>query len=162
MGPKAYETYIFQVFRNCNFLVPRCRHKTKSTDQVRFFFDKAHARHKASNQEGQGKPLRSLTSHRRVNDLRGAPRPAWLRALCQAFCWVKKKNNGRGCKILLNKAPVQGDYFLVFEWIETTPIYFETTLVDEAKRLKSLWNLPEGSCTPFKSLLLNIESFWIQ
>ena len=76
---------------NCNFLVPRCRHKTKSTDQVRFFFDKAHARHKASNQEGQGKPLRSLTSHRRVNDLRGAPRPAWLRALCQAFCWVKKK-----------------------------------------------------------------------
>ena len=86
-----YEEEFMRVLFNCNFLVPRCRHKTKSTDQVRFFFDKALARHKASNQEGQGKPLRSLTSHRRVNDLRGAPRPAWLRALCQAFCWVKKK-----------------------------------------------------------------------
>ena len=35
-----------------------------------------------------------------------------------------KRKNGRGCKILLNKAPVQGDYFLEFESVETCPIHF--------------------------------------
>ena len=42
-----------------------------------------------------------------------------------------KRKNGRGCKILLNKAPVQGDYFLEFESVETCPIHF--FLLDEQK-----------------------------
>ena len=53
-----------------------------------------------------------------------------------------KRKNGRGCKILLNKAPVQGDYFLVFEWIETTPIYF--SVYNKAKRTKRLGILSIG------------------
>ena len=111
--------------KNCNFLVPRCRHKTKSTDQVRFFFDKAHARHKASNQEGQGKPLRSLTSHRRVNDLRGAPRPAWLRALCQALCWVKKKKWTRTQRFCWIRQRYMEIIFWYFRRIEALQIYFK-------------------------------------
>ena len=39
-------------------------------------------------------------------------------------CAESKRKNGRGCKILLNKAPVQGDYFLEFESVESCPIHF--------------------------------------
>ena len=90
--------------------------QNRETESV-FFFDKAQCascfrvtrlfvsktRHEASNQEGQGKPLRSLTSHRRVNDLRGAPRPSWLRALCQVFDTKKLSFPKRMTSMLLSQ-----------------------------------------------------------
>ena len=90
--------------------------QNRETESV-FFFDKAQCascfratrlfvsktRHEASNQEGQGKPLRSLTSHRRVNDLRGEPRPSWLRALCQVFDTKKSSFPKRMTSMLLSQ-----------------------------------------------------------
>ena len=104
--------------------------QNRETESV-FFFDKAQCascfratrlfvsktRHEASNQEGQGKPLRSLTSHRRVNDLRGAPRPSWLRALCQVFDTKKSSCPETNDKHLLSQVEknVRGKQELV-EW----------------------------------------------
>ena len=116
---------------NYHFHVPSCCNKTKARDRVCFFlwqstcasffwsawlFLSNTTRHKASNQEGQGKPLRSLTSHRRVNDLRGAPRPSWLRALCQVFD-TKSQAVLKNDKHLAESKRKKNDEDLRFCWV---------------------------------------------